>query len=181
MSNQKLELSDNPTTTKHHHKASSVSESQEEGTITEGRYPNGGDGTLFVGNGDFGEIERDDINVEGIKPKFWANPSKSACITVYFFTSCDWRVSRITERAVAYQSSLFWHVTREARRRRGEWKWFQLEQLSTWYVWRSQGGWPPIEAFGCHLEGSIGRGNTENRTLLATCATNVTIFVAIRV
>lgn len=70
MSNQKLELSDNPTTTKHHHKASSVSESQEEGTITEGRYPNGGDGTLFVGNGDFGEIERDDINVEGIKPKF---------------------------------------------------------------------------------------------------------------
>ncbi|KAL7309594.1 ATP-binding cassette transporter snq2 [Mucor circinelloides] len=70
MSNQKLELSDDPTTTKHHQKASSVSESQEEGTITESRYPNGGDGTLFVGNGDFGEIERDDINIEAAIDEF---------------------------------------------------------------------------------------------------------------
>lgn len=97
MSNQKLELSDAtptapPTRDVHQDaaKASSVSESQEEGTITdEGRYPNSGD--MFVGNGDFGEIERDDINVEG-KPNRNLNPSKSApCITVYSsrFLSCD--------------------------------------------------------------------------------------------
>lgn len=96
MSNQKLELSDTPTPppreSHHHHhqqvvnKASSISESQEEGTITEeGRYPNSRDGNVFVGNGDFGEIERDDINVEGKLPS-WSKPIRErTCITVYFY------------------------------------------------------------------------------------------------
>lgn len=94
MSNQKFGLSDTPTPPprdSHHHdqqavnKASSISESQEEGTITdEGRYPNSGYGNVFVGNGDFGEIERDDINVEG-KVLSWSNPIwERTCITVYF-------------------------------------------------------------------------------------------------
>lgn len=48
-------------------KGSSISESQEEGTII----ANARTEEMFIGNGDFGEHDRNDINIEGITRAFF--------------------------------------------------------------------------------------------------------------
>lgn len=91
MSNQKLQLSDALEDQKEAARASSISESQEEGTIIDtGHHSGAGAGEVFVGNGEFGETERDSINVAGKKSTLFDLTIKVLmhyCLLTYF--SCN--------------------------------------------------------------------------------------------
>lgn len=91
MSNQKLQLPDALEDQKEAARASSISESQEEGTIIDtGRHGGAGAGEVFVGNGEFGETERDSINVAGKKSTLFDLTIKVLmhyCLLTYF--SCN--------------------------------------------------------------------------------------------